>query len=134
AMRGLGGGRLPSLAQTLIGKHVMPRERARFSGCFATVSALASTSGPVLGAYLTEHLSWRAVFAVNLPLGVIAAALALRVPQPPIARAGKFRPDIVGALLFALSTLVLLFALSSGGYRFAWLSWEFAALTAGAVV
>src|SRR5437870_3224378 len=111
ALQGLGGGGLMTLAQALIGEHVSPRERGRFSGYFATVFALASTSGPVLGAYLTEHLSWRAVFAVNLPLGVIAAALALRVPQPPIARAGKFRPDIVGALLFSLSTLALLFAL-----------------------
>jgi MFS family permease len=69
AVQGLGGGGLMTLAQALIGEHVSPRERGRFSGYFATVFALASTSGPVLGAYLTEHLSWRAVFAVNLPLG-----------------------------------------------------------------
>src|SRR5207249_6412349 len=84
AVQGLSGGGLMTLAQALIGEHVPPRERGRFQGYFATVFALASTSGPVLGAYLTEHLSWRAVFAVNLPLGVIAAGLALRVPQAPI--------------------------------------------------
>ena len=56
---------------------------------------------------MTEHLSWRAVFAVNLPLGVIAAVLALRVPQAPISRGSAFRPDVVGALLFSLSTLSL---------------------------
>ena len=76
AVQGLGGGGLMTLAQALIGEHVSPRERGRFSGYFATVFALASTSGPVLGAYLTEHLSWRAVFAVNLPLGLVAAILA----------------------------------------------------------
>src|SRR5207302_1511334 len=76
AVQGLGGGGLMTLAQALIGEHVSPRERGRFSGYFATVFALASTSGPVLGAYLTEHLSWRAVFAINLPLGLIAALLA----------------------------------------------------------
>ncbi len=134
ALQGLGGGGLMTLAQALIGEHVSPRERGRFSGYFATVFALASTSGPVLGAYLTEHLSWRAVFAVNLPLGLIAAGLALRVPQAPIVRAGKFRPDIVGALLFSLSTLALLFALSSGGHRFAWFSWEFAGLAGAALI
>lgn len=134
ALQGLGGGGLMTLAQALIGEHVSPRERGRFSGYFATVFALASTSGPVLGAYLTEHLSWRAVFAVNLPLGLIAAVLALRVPQTPIAHAGKFRPDIVGALLFSMSTLALLFALSSGGYRFAWLSWQFAMLIVAAII
>src|SRR6266851_7237347 len=118
AVQGLGGGGLMTLAQALIGEHVSPRERGRFSGYFATVFALASTSGPVLGAYLTEHLSWRAVFAVNLPLGVIAAVLAWRIPQLTIIRRGRFRSDILGALLFTLSALAFLFALSSGGYRF----------------
>src|SRR5207247_8644101 len=99
----------------------------------ATVLAIARPAGPVLRASLPEPLGWRAVFAVNLPLGVIAAGLALRVPQAPIVRAGKFRPDIVGALLFSLATLALLFALSSGGHRFAWLSREFAVLAAAAL-
>jgi MFS family permease len=53
AVQGLGGGGLMTLAQALIGEHVPPRERGRFAGYFATVFALASTSGPVLGAYLT---------------------------------------------------------------------------------
>ena len=134
AVQGLGGGGLMTLAQALIGEHVSPRERGRFSGYFATVFALASTSGPVLGAYLTEQLSWRAVFAINLPLGLVAAFLALRIPQPLIVRQGRFHPDIVGALLFTLSALTLLFALSSGGHRFGWGSWPMAALTGGALI
>ena len=73
-----------TLAQSLIGEHVSPRERGRFSGYFATVFALASTSGPVLGAYLTEHISWRAVFFINLPLGLVAAVLAMRIPLTPM--------------------------------------------------
>ena len=81
-----------TLAQALIGESVPPRERGRFSGYFATVFALASSSGPVLGAYLTEHLTWRAVFAINLPLGLLAAMLALRVPQSKPFRAARFRP------------------------------------------
>ena len=134
AVQGLGGGGLMTLAQALIGEHVSPRERGRFSGYFATVFALASTSGPVLGAYLTEHLSWRAVFAVNLPLGLVAAILAWRIPQAAIIRQGRFRPDITGALLFTMSALALLFALSSGGNRFDWRSWPMAALAGGALI
>ena len=134
AVQGLGGGGLMTLAQALIGEHVSPRERGRFSGYFATVFALASTSGPVLGAYLTEHLSWRAVFAVNLPLGLVAAILAWRIPQAAIIRQGRFRPDIIGALLFTMSALALLFALSSGGNRFDWRSWPMAALAGGALI
>jgi EmrB/QacA subfamily drug resistance transporter len=131
AIQGLGGGGLMTLAQALIGEHVSPRERGRFSGYFATVFALASNSGPVLGAYLTEHFSWRAVFAINLPLGLVAALLALRIPQPPIVAPGRFRPDAVGALLFSVSAVALLFGLSSGGHRFPWSSWQMAVLLGG---
>ena len=135
AAQGLGGGGLMTLAQALIGEHVSPRERGRFAGYFATVFALASTAGPVLGAYLTEQFSWRAVFLINLPLGLLAAALSLRVPHTPMARReGPFRPDAVGALLFCVATATFLYALSSGGHRFAWASWPMFALLAGALV
>jgi EmrB/QacA subfamily drug resistance transporter len=135
AVQGLGGGGLMTLAQALIGEHVSPRERGRFAGYFATVFALAMTTGPVLGAYLTEHLSWRAVFLINVPLGLLAAVLSLRVPHTPMARReGAFRPDAVGALLFCVATATLLFALTSGGHRFAWASWPMLALVAGAVI
>lgn len=134
AAQGLGGGGLMTMAQALIGEHVSPRERGRFAGYFATVFALASTSGPVLGAYLTEHFTWRAVFAVNLPLGLLAAILATRIPRAPsISRSEPFRLDVVGALLFCTFTTALLLALSSGGSRFEWISLPMAALLAVAV-
>ena len=122
ALQGLGGGGLMTMAQSLIGESVPPRERGRFSGYFAAVFALSSTVGPVLGAYLTEAFSWRAVFAINIPLGLLAALLALRVPRTRPERAGPFRSDVVGALLFSSATFTLLFALSSAGHRFAWTS------------
>jgi EmrB/QacA subfamily drug resistance transporter len=134
ALQGLGGGGLMTLAQSLIGESVPPRERGRFGGYFAAVFALSSTSGPVLGAYLTEHVGWRAVFAINLPLGAIAAMLALRIPHVPVARAGHFKLDVAGTVLFAASTVTLLFALSSAGHRFAWTSIALWGLFAGAAV
>ena len=135
ALQGLGGGGLMTLAQAMLGEHVSPRERGRFAGYFATVFALASTSGPVLGGYLTEHWSWRAIFVLNVPLGLLAAALALRVPSLPLRpREGPFRPDLVGALLFCAGTATLLFALSSGGHRFAWRSWPMLAFALGAAL
>jgi EmrB/QacA subfamily drug resistance transporter len=134
ALQGLGGGGLMTLAQALIGEHVSPRERGRFSGYFATVFALASTSGPVLGAYLTEHISWRAVFVINLPLGLIAALLAWRIPLSPIPPRGRFRPDIVGALLFCVATPTLLYVLTSGGQKLAWTSPQLLGLAAAAVL
>jgi EmrB/QacA subfamily drug resistance transporter len=127
-LQGLGGGGLMTLAQALIGEHVPPRERGRFQGYFAAVFALASTSGPILGAYLTEHLTWRSVFAVNIPLGILAAYLAQRIPSAPPPRRGRYEPDIVGALLFCISTLGLLITLSFAGHGLAFDSWQLYAL------
>lgn len=129
ALQGLGGGGLMTLSQALIGEHVAPRERARFQGYFGALFALSSTIGPVLGAYLTEHLSWRAVFAVNLPLGVVAALLAARIPHSPPAKARVFRFDIVGAAVFAIAAGALLYAFGSV-HRFGWRSGPMLALTA----
>jgi EmrB/QacA subfamily drug resistance transporter len=130
AVQGLGGGGLMTLAQALIGEHVPPRDRGRFQGYFAGVFALASTSGPIFGAYLTEHVSWRAVFAVNLPLGVLAAWLARRIPDVVPARSGSYRPDVVGTLLFCAATVGLLFAVSSAGHGLAFDSWALYAVIA----
>ena len=129
ALQGLGGGGLMTLSQALIGEHVAPRERGRYAGYFAVLFALSSTSGPVIGAYLTEHVSWRAVFLINLPLGIVAGVLSLRVPHvAPPRREGPFRPDVLGAILFCAATASFLFALSSGGHRFPWISMPMAAL------
>jgi EmrB/QacA subfamily drug resistance transporter len=130
AVQGLGGGGLMTLAQALIGENVPPRDRGRFQGYFAAVFALASTSGPILGAYLTEHVSWRSVFAINLPLGVLAAFLARKIPAVAPPRHGTYRPDIVGTLLFCFATLGLLFVLSSAGHALPFDAWTLYALVA----
>ena len=128
AVQGLGGGGLMTLAQALIGEHVPPRERGRFQGYFAAV--FASMSGPILGAYLTEHIGWRSVFAINLPLGVLAALLARRIPYLAPAPRGSYQPDVVGTLLFCLATLGLLVTLSSMGHGLPFDSWRLYALIA----
>jgi EmrB/QacA subfamily drug resistance transporter len=130
AVQGLGGGGLMTLSQSLIGENLPPRERGRFQGYFAAVFALASMSGPILGAYLTEHASWRAIFIINLPLGVIAAVLARRIPDARRPQRGKYKPDIVGTSLFCLATLGLLYALASAGHRLPLDSWRPYALLA----
>ena len=122
ALQGLGGGGLMTLAQALISEHVPPRERGRYQGYFAAVFAMSSTLGPLLGGYLTEHLSWRAIFAMNLPLGAMAAILALRIPQPARAGSARFVPDLPGGVLFSVFAVALLYALSSAGHRFNWTS------------
>ena len=79
-LQGLGGGGLMTLSQALIGETVPPRERGRFQGYLASVYMSASTFGPVVGGYLTQHFGWQSVFLVNLPLGLIAILMATRLP------------------------------------------------------
>src|SRR5688572_25129009 len=82
-LQGLGGGGLMTLSQALIGETIPPRERARYQGYLAGVMVTSSTFGPVAGGLLTHYFGWRSVFLVNLPLGIIAALLTLRLPQRP---------------------------------------------------
>ena len=99
-LQGLGGGGLMTLSQALIGETVPPRERGRFQGYLASVYMSASTFGPVVGGYLTQHWGWQSVFLINLPLGLLAVLMATRLPQRS-AVGGKLHFDMIGVLLFA---------------------------------
>jgi MFS family permease len=104
----MGGGGLLSLSQALIGQSVPPRDRAQYQGYIATVAVTASTIGPVVGGFLTEHLGWRSIFFFNLPILALALALVMRLPArtTPFEH---FRFDFPGLLLLAIfiSTLMI---------------------------
>ncbi len=106
-LQGLGGGGLMALSQALIGQSVAPRERAKYQGYIASVAMSASMMGPVVGGFLTEYAGWRWVFLLNLPLGLVAAWLVLRLPP----RSGPRTPlqfDWIGLGLFSLFVWSLL--------------------------
>ncbi len=137
-VQGLGGGGLMTTSQALIGEAVPSRERGRYQGYLATVavtsSMLGPVLGPVLGGVLAGQFGWRAIFLVNLPLALLAAVLALRLPaRPGGAARGGFRFDGVGLALFSavvVLTLVGLGQLPHLGPRSAW--WVAAGLVAWA--
>jgi EmrB/QacA subfamily drug resistance transporter len=133
ALQGLGAGGLLVLAQAAVGDVVSPRERPRYQGLFTGTFALASVAGPLLGGFITEALSWRWVFYVNLPIGALAlvlVAIGLK-PRP----AGPSRPvDYAGAGLLAGATASLLLLLAWGGTEFPWASIQSAGMVAGVVV
>ncbi len=109
-LQGFGGGGLMTLSQALVGETVTPRERARYQGYIATVAVCSSTFGPVAGGFLTEHFGWQSVFLINLPLGVLAFVLALRLPRRP-GSGERFRFDGLGLLWFSIfisSVLIML--------------------------
>ena len=116
-LQGLGGGGLISLSQALIGQSVPPRERAQYQGYIAAVAVIASTVGPVIGGLLTEFFGWRSIFLFNIPFGLVAILLLLRLP-PGTGQKEPFRFDWLGLILFATfvwSTLILVEALRGRG-------------------
>ena len=121
AIQGLGAGGLLVLAQAAIGDVVSPRDRPRYQGLFTGTFALSSVAGPLLGGLITQALSWRWVFYVNLPVGALALVMiAIGLRKPP---SGKARPiDYAGALLLAGATAALLLLLAWGGIEFPWAS------------
>ena len=109
-LQGLGGGGLMTLSQALIGETIPPRERARYQGYLASVMVTSSTFGPVVGGYLTQHLGWRSVFLINVPLGLLAVLLTLRLKSRAY-REQPWRFDSLGLLLFITFIVPLLLAL-----------------------
>ncbi|HVX57832.1 MAG TPA: MDR family MFS transporter, partial [Candidatus Saccharimonadales bacterium] len=132
-LQGIGAGGLMTLVLTIIGDVVPPRQRGRYQGYFGGVFAIASVIGPLLGGLFTDHLSWRWVFYVNLPLGVIAlAAIATRLHLP--VRRTEHRVDYPGAVLLAISVVSLLLATVWGGVDYPWGSAQIIGLFAASLV
>ena len=122
ALQGLGGAGLMAMAQAAVADVVSPRERGRYQGYMASMWGLASIAGPVVGGYVTDNLSWRYVFWINVPLGIVAILLCDRALRLLPVRSSRLRIDVVGALLLVAAITVWLLVLSWGGSEFAWLS------------
>ncbi|HWI74838.1 MAG TPA: MDR family MFS transporter, partial [Baekduia sp.] len=134
AVQGAAAGGLMSLAMAAVGDLVSPRERARYQGYIAATFAVATVAGPLAGGLLVEHVSWRWVFYLNLPLGVAAlAGLHARLPAVAGDRS-PHRLDLSGAALLAAATSALLLACVWGGARYAWGSAPILGLLAATVV
>jgi EmrB/QacA subfamily drug resistance transporter len=132
ALQGLGGGGLMVSAQAAIGDVVSARDRGRYQGIFGAVFGLASVAGPLLGGFFTSNASWRWIFYINLPLGILALAV-LAVTLPARRDHTHHRIDYLGTALLAagLSSIVLLTTL--GGTSYAWDSPLIIALGAGGI-
>jgi EmrB/QacA subfamily drug resistance transporter len=133
-VQGIAAGGLMTLAMAAVGDLVSPRERARYQGFIAATFAVATVAGPLIGGVLVDNASWRWVFYVNLPLGLVAlAGLHLRLPAPAVDR--PERPlDAVGAGLLAAATSAFMLACIWGGSRYAWDSPAIVGLLASAAL
>lgn len=119
AIQGLGAGALIPLSMTINGDIYTLRERTRMQGLFSGVWGLASILGPLAGGFITDHISWRWVFYINIPFGLAAAAvvgIALVEPKQ------HSRPviDYLGAIWLTIAITLLLLVLVESGDPTIW--------------
>ncbi|MFE2673964.1 MDR family MFS transporter [Streptomyces hygroscopicus] len=133
ALQGLGAGGLMVGVMAIIGDLVPPRERGRYQGIMAGVMAVAMIGGPLVGGTLTDHLGWRWIFYINLPLGAVALFAISAVLHLPKKRA-QGRIDYAGAALLTVGITALVLITTWGGNEYAWGSAQIIGLGALGVV
>jgi EmrB/QacA subfamily drug resistance transporter len=134
ALQGLGAGGLLTTTIAVVGDIIPPRDRGRYQGLFGAVFGVSTVIGPLLGGFFVDHLSWRWIFYVNLPVGGLALAVICAVFRTRSERV-EHAIDYLGAALLAASLASIVLFTSLGGTTFAWGSSESVVLiTLGAVL
>lgn len=153
AVQGLGAGAIQATVLTVSADLYPVEERGRIQAAFSTVWGAAAVTGPLMGGFFADYLSWRWIFLANLPVGAVALWLLVRElhePRRPQAgqggqdgrdgrdgrgrREGRVRVDWAGALLMLCTGFALILALIQGGVVWPWLSGPSLALFAAAAV
>ncbi len=119
ALQGIGGGGLIAMAQVIIGDVVSPRERGRYMGYIGAVFAVASVAGPLTGGFFVDHLSWRWVFYINIPVGLVALFVTNAVLNLPFRRVDH-AIDYLGAVLLVAGLTCAVLVTTWGGTEYEW--------------
>jgi EmrB/QacA subfamily drug resistance transporter len=134
AFQGLGAAALEPMAITIIGDLFPPRERGKWQGLSGSIYGLAAIVGPLAGGWITDNASWRWVFYINLPVGLLAMLVLFFLMPTLRHKAGRVRIDYIGAALLILGTVPLLLGFTLAGNQYAWLSPQIISLFGGAAI
>jgi EmrB/QacA subfamily drug resistance transporter len=129
ALQGLGAGGLMVGAIATIGDLVSPRERGQYMGYMMAAMMVAMIAGPLVGGYITDTLSWRWIFYINMPIGGAALVYLWATLHLPRKRL-EHKVDYLGAVVIAAGATGIVLLTSWGGSQYAWGSWEILTLAA----
>lgn len=130
AVQGLGAGAVLPTVQTILGDIFSPAERAKYQAWFSAVWGFSGLSGPALGGLIVDHASWRWLFYINLPLGILAVFMVWRFLEEKL-EPRKVQIDYLGAISMTAGITCLLLALLNGGTHLPWNSPQIIGLLAG---
>ena len=119
AIQGIGAGGLMVGAQAIMGDVVSARQRGKYIGYFGVVFGVTNVAGPLLGGLFTEHLSWRWIFYVNLPLGIVALVVVAAVLHIPVKRV-PHKIDWAGTAFLSVGVTCIILLTSWAGSEYAW--------------
>lgn len=132
--QGIGAGALMPIAMTVVGDLFTPRERGRWQGITGAVFGLSSILGPTLGGWISDNFTWRWVFYVNLPVGIIAVLVLIFLMPTLRAKDRRATIDYIGCALIALGTVPMLLGFTWAGTTYPWVSWQVLGLIIGGAV
>ncbi|RJS61152.1 MDR family MFS transporter [Bacillus sp. PK3_68] len=133
AIQGVGGGALMPIAFTIVFDIFPPEKRGKMTGLLGAVFGTSSVLGPLLGAYITDWLSWHWVFYINVPIGMVSVFLIIKYYHESTQHQ-KQRIDWAGAITLVAAVVCLMFALELGGKEYPWDSAQILSLFAGFVI